>query len=127
MSPRRKARKEEQLTGELSGDLATYEKFGLFQRAISKRTAYRYRGVLLLYQKFLAGDSPSLEASKLFLAHLRKHGYGPSTLRIYRAALKEYSLEVTNTHFVTSLHFRGVIYRKNHGKLNGSLTKPVAD
>ncbi len=29
MNPRRKARKEEQLTGELSGDLATYEKFGL--------------------------------------------------------------------------------------------------
>ncbi len=88
ISPRRKARKEEPLTGELSGDIATYEKFGLFQRAISKRTAYRYRGVLLLYQKYLAGDKPSLEASKLFLAHLRKHGYGPSTLRIYRAAFK---------------------------------------
>ncbi|MBU2534801.1 MAG: hypothetical protein KKD83_01365 [Chloroflexi bacterium] len=53
MNPRRKARKEEQLTGELSGNLATYEKFGLFQRAITRRTAYRYRGVLLLYQKFL--------------------------------------------------------------------------
>ncbi len=54
MNPRRKARKEEQLTGELPGDLTTYEKFGLFQRAITRRTAYRYRGVLLLYQKFLA-------------------------------------------------------------------------
>ena len=88
MNPRRKARKEEQLTGELSGDLATCEKFGLFQRAITRRTAYRYRGVLLLYQKFLAGDTPSLEASKIFLAHLREQGYSPSTLRIYRAALK---------------------------------------
>jgi hypothetical protein len=86
MDPRRKTRKEEQPSGELHGDLATYEKLGLFQRAISSRTAYRYRGVLLLYQKFLAGDRPSLETSKLFLAHLRKQGYDPSTLRIYRAA-----------------------------------------
>ena len=39
MNPRRKARKEEQLTGELSGDLTTYEKFGLFQRAISRCAA----------------------------------------------------------------------------------------
>ncbi len=39
MSPRRKARKEDQLTGELAGDLATYEKFGFFQRAIARRTA----------------------------------------------------------------------------------------
>ena len=54
MNPRRKARKEEQLTGELPGDLTTYEKFGLFQCAITRRIAYRYRGVLLLYQKFLA-------------------------------------------------------------------------
>ena len=54
MNPRRKVRKEEQLTGDLSSDLATYEKFGLFQRVITRRTTYRYRGVLLLYQKFLA-------------------------------------------------------------------------
>jgi hypothetical protein len=54
MNLRRKARKEEQLTGELSGDLATYEKFGLFQRAITRRTAHRYRGVLLMYQESLA-------------------------------------------------------------------------
>ncbi|MBA7633077.1 hypothetical protein ES703_40635 [subsurface metagenome] len=54
MNPRRKARKEEQLTGELSGDFATYEKFGLFQRAIARRTAHRYRGVLLMYQESLA-------------------------------------------------------------------------
>jgi len=54
MNLRRKARKEEQLTGELSGDIATYEKFVLFQRAITRRTAHCYRGVLLLYQKSLA-------------------------------------------------------------------------
>ncbi len=39
MNPRRKARKEYQPTGELSGDLTTYEKFGLFQRTITRRTA----------------------------------------------------------------------------------------
>ena len=64
MNPRRKARKEERLTGELSGDLATYEKFGLFQRAITRRIAYRYRGVLLLYQEFLAEMTCPPERSK---------------------------------------------------------------
>jgi hypothetical protein len=49
MNPCRKVRKEEQLTGELSGDLSAYEKFGLIQRAISHRTAYHYRGVFLQY------------------------------------------------------------------------------
>ena len=28
-----------------------------------------------------------MEASKIFLAHLRQQGYSPSTLRVYRAAL----------------------------------------
>jgi hypothetical protein len=45
--PRTKAPKAEQLKGELKGDLATYEKFGLFQRSVNQNTAYRYRGVLL--------------------------------------------------------------------------------
>ncbi|MFC1957021.1 tyrosine-type recombinase/integrase [Chloroflexota bacterium] len=86
--PRRKAPKGEQLTGELTGELATYEQVGLFQRSLIPRTAYRYRGVLLQYQKALAGSRPSLTASKRFLGHLRKQGYSPSTLRIYRAALQ---------------------------------------
>ena len=61
---------------------------GLFQHSITRRTAYRYRGVLLQYQRTLNGAVPSLKASIQFLAHLRKEGYSPSSLRIYRAALQ---------------------------------------
>jgi hypothetical protein len=44
--PRTKAPKAEQLKGELKGDLAAYEKFGLYQRSVNQNTVYRYRGVL---------------------------------------------------------------------------------
>ncbi len=88
MKPRTKAPKGEQLNGELQGELATYEKVGLFQRSVTKKTAYRYRGCLLQYQKALNGATPTLEASAQFLAHLRNQGFSPSALRIYRAALQ---------------------------------------
>ena len=88
MKPRTKAPKQEQLTQGLEGELATYEKVGLFQHSITKRTAYRYRGVLLQYQRALNGTVPSLKVSTQFLAHLRKEGFSPSSLRIYRAALQ---------------------------------------
>jgi len=41
--PRTKALKADQLKGELRGDLAGYEKIGLFQRSVNQNTAYRYR------------------------------------------------------------------------------------
>ncbi|MCK4723901.1 MAG: tyrosine-type recombinase/integrase [Dehalococcoidia bacterium] len=88
MKPRTKAPKQEQLTAALQGELATYEKVGLFQRSVTKRTAYRYRGILLQYQRALNGATPTLDASKQFLAHLRKQGFSPSSLRLYRAALQ---------------------------------------
>ena len=87
MKPRTKAPKDEQLDESLEGELATYEKVGLFQRSVTKKTAYRYRGVLLQYQKALNGATPTSEASSQFLAHLRKQGFSASTLRLYRAAL----------------------------------------
>ena len=71
MKPRTKAPKQEQLTAALQEELATYEKVGLFQRSVTKRTAYRYRGILLQYQRALNGATPTLDASKQFLAHLR--------------------------------------------------------
>ena len=92
MKLKRKAAKGEQLTDPLQGELATYQEVGLFQRSLNKRTAYRYRGVLLLYQKALEGKAPTVENSMIFLGHLREQGYSPSTLRIYRAALKGYHL-----------------------------------
>jgi len=61
MKPRSKHLKQEQLTGALQGELATYEKVGLFQRSLTKKTAYRYRGCLLQYQKALNGATPTLE------------------------------------------------------------------
>ncbi len=88
MTPRTKAPKEEQLKGALEGELAAYEKAGLFQRSVGQKTAYRYRGVLLRYQKALGGAPPSLEASRTFLGHLREQGFSPSSLRLYRAALQ---------------------------------------
>ena len=87
IKPRRKALKGDQLTEALEGELATYEKVGLFQRSVTKRTAYRYRGVLLQYQKALNGATPSPGASMAFLAHLRQQGFSPASLRLYRAAL----------------------------------------
>ena len=88
MRPRTKAAKDEQLNGSLQDELAAYEKVGLLQRSVSENTAYRYRGALLRYQKALNGAKPTVEASKIFLAHLREQGYSPSTLRVHRAALQ---------------------------------------
>jgi len=68
MKPRTKAPKQEQLTQGLEGELATYEKVGLFQRSVTKRTAYRYRGCLLQYQKALNGATPTLDTSAQFHA-----------------------------------------------------------
>jgi len=88
MKPRTKAPRQGQLTEELQGELATYEKVGLFQRSVNKRTVYRYRGCLRQYQKALNGVVPTLEASARFLAHLRQQGFSPNTLKVYRAALQ---------------------------------------
>ncbi|OGO23632.1 MAG: hypothetical protein A2144_01365 [Chloroflexi bacterium RBG_16_50_9] len=88
--PRTKALKANQLKGELKGDLAAYEKFGLFQRSVNQNTAYRYRGALLRYQIFLGENPPSLAATCEYLGLLRKNGFDPSTLRVYRAALAGY-------------------------------------
>ena len=85
--PRTKALKADQLKGELNGDLAAYEKIGLFQRSVNQKTAYRYRGVLLRYQIFLGENPPNLAATNEFLGLLRKNAFDPSTLRVYRAAL----------------------------------------
>jgi integrase/recombinase XerD len=86
--PRTRARNGETLDEPLEGELARYESDGLFGRAINKKTAYRYRGVLLQYQKALQGEPPSLEISRRFLSRLREDDFQPSTLRLYRAALK---------------------------------------
>jgi len=57
MKPRTKAPKGGQLDDELGGELATYEKVGLFQQSVGKKTTYRYRGVLLRYQRALDESS----------------------------------------------------------------------
>jgi site-specific recombinase XerD len=88
--PRTKALKADQLKGELKGDLAAYEKFGLFQRSVNQNTAYRYRGALLRYQLFLGENPPSLAATCEYLGLLRKNNFDPSTLHVYRAALAGY-------------------------------------
>ena len=76
------------LNNALKNELALYVQAGLFTKAITNKSAYRYRGVFLQYQKALQGKPPSLEASRRFPARLRQDGFKPSTLRIYRAALK---------------------------------------
>jgi integrase len=85
---RTRAKKGDELSHPLQGELAAYEKVGLFARAVTPRSAYRYRGVPLQYQKALGGDPPTLEASCRFLARLREDGFKPSTLRLYRAVLQ---------------------------------------
>jgi site-specific recombinase XerD len=85
--PRTKSPKGEQLGAALQGELALYEKVGLFQHSVNAKTAYRYRGCLLHYQQALQGEPPSVTRSKVFLAHLREKKYSASTLKIYRAAL----------------------------------------
>jgi hypothetical protein len=59
--PRTKSPKAKQLSQSLQSELATYEKVGLFQQAVTKKTAYRYRGVLLQYQKAPNGATPTQE------------------------------------------------------------------
>jgi len=88
MKPKTKGKQNERVSGELTGELAVYEKVGLYQHSSSRKTAYRYRGVLLQYQRALQGQVPSLALSQEFLGHLRKEGFNPSTLRVYRAALR---------------------------------------
>jgi integrase/recombinase XerD len=88
IKPRTKSPKGEQLGGALQGDIALYEKVGLFQRSVNQKTAYRYRGCLLHYQEALQGNPPSVERSKIFLSHLREKKYSASTLNVHRAALK---------------------------------------
>ena len=88
MRPRTKAPKGEQLDEALGGEMVVYERVGLFQHAVTKKTAYRYRGVLLQYQKALGGARPTLELSRQFLGHIREQGYSESTLQLYRAALQ---------------------------------------
>ena len=72
IKPIRKSIKAEQLSQALEGELATYEKVGLFTHSVTKRTAYCYRGVLLQYQRALNRATPTVEASAQFLAHLAK-------------------------------------------------------
>ena len=86
--PKTRAKSGETLDHPLEGKLALYVQAGLSTKAITEKTAYRYQGVLLQYQKALQGEAPSLEASRRFLARLRHDDFKPSTLRLYRAALK---------------------------------------
>ena len=65
--PRTEAPKGEQLTEKITGELAVYEQVGLPQHALGKKTAYRYRGVLLLYQQALNGRNPSVAFSEQYL------------------------------------------------------------
>ena len=88
IKPRTKAPKGQQLTEKLTGELAVYEQVGLPQHALGKRTAYRYRGVLLLYQQALNGREPSVGLSKQYLGHLRKQGYSEGAIYVHRAALR---------------------------------------
>ena len=51
--PQTRAKGSGTLDHTLEGELALYEKVGLFARAVTAKSAYRYRGVLLQYQKAL--------------------------------------------------------------------------
>jgi hypothetical protein len=106
--PRTRAKNGETLDEPLEGELARYESDGLFSRAINKKTAYRYRGVLLQYQKALQDEPPSLEISRRFLSRLREDGFQPSTLRLYRAAGTPLSLMAHLEHFIPAVGIRTV-------------------
>jgi hypothetical protein len=109
--PRTRARNGETLDEPLEGELARCEFDGLFGRAINKKTAYRYRSALLQYQKALQGDPPSLETSRPFLARLREDDFKPSTLRIYRAALRGFhEWRGEDLVFPISLHSEAISY-----------------
>jgi hypothetical protein len=88
MRPRTKAPKGVQLAGELTGDLGRYQQVGLPQRAVGKKSAYRYRGCLLMYQQALGGQRPSVDLTKQFLGHLRKEGFSEDTIYVHRAVLQ---------------------------------------
>jgi hypothetical protein len=81
--PRTRAKSGETLDHPLEGELALYEQAGLFTKAVTTKSTYRYRGIFLQYQKALQGETPSIEASIRFLVRLRENGFKPSTLRLY--------------------------------------------
>jgi len=86
-SKRTKNPKGTQLTGQLAGDLLAFFEVGLYQRGVSDRSRYRYRGILLRYQEFLQGEFPSLDASIGYLVWLRKSGLAPATVKLSRSVL----------------------------------------
>ena len=71
MKPRTKAPKNEQNHRDSHRRLAAYASEGLLQNPLSERTQYRYKGVLLAYQKALQGAFPTLQTSVQFLLGMR--------------------------------------------------------
>ena len=87
MKPRTKAPKNEQLGGTLTGYLAAYVNEGLLQRPLSPKTVYRYKGVLLAYEKALQGAIPTVQSSVQFLLRMRQDKFSESAIGVHRAAL----------------------------------------
>jgi integrase len=49
---------------------------------------YRYKGVLLAYQKALQGAFPTLQTSVQFLLQMQRDKFSESAINVHRAALK---------------------------------------
>ncbi len=87
VSNRTKNPNGEQLFGPLEGELAIFYEVGLYQRGIGDRSRYRYKASLLRYQQYLGGKPPTLEATTDFLVHLKKSGFAPATIKVYRSVM----------------------------------------
>jgi hypothetical protein len=51
---------------------------------------YRYKGVLLAYQKALQGAFPTLQTSVQFLLQMQRDKFSESAINVHRAALKSF-------------------------------------
>ena len=87
---RTKGKKGEWISGKLRGKFAQYEK-RLLTEDLDPKSIYRYRGCLLMYQKWLReeGMEPEPETARLFIASLRRQGYSSASQHLYYVALRK--------------------------------------
>ncbi len=119
--PRTKAPKGEQLSDQLTGELAVYEQVGLPQHALGEKTAYRYRGVLLLYQQALNGRKPSVAFSKQYLGQLRKKGFSEGSIYVHRAAIQGFHKMNTLAVLMVPIHGKRFKFFRRHIAPSSSL------
>ena len=90
--------------------MAAYVNEGLLQRPLSPKTVYRYKGVLLAYEKALQGAIPTVQSSVQFLLRMRQDKFSESAIGVHRAAL----VDMLRSVLVLSVVRANIIIKNTH-------------